>query len=108
MTLGLAFAVYLIPKPGAYDGFLLIAVALPLSGVALYRARKRQDDDGIGLALTSFAVNVVCLVIAIPVGFVLVTLYGFTVTGNHYMDVVLTLALWCITLGVALWASRSD
>ena len=45
---------------------ICLLVGMPLSSVALYRARKRVDRNGTPLALAAFAVNVIGLIIAIP------------------------------------------
>ena len=43
MTLGIAYVIWLLPKIGALGGVICLLVGMPLSGVALYRARKRAD-----------------------------------------------------------------
>ena len=106
MTLGLAFVLYLLPITIYLSGFLTLAAALPLSGVALYRARKRSDGDGVDLALIAFAVNVVVLLFAIPAGAVMAFTFGQTMTGSFFLDMAVAIALWCITLVLAILGSR--
>ena len=108
MTLGIAYIIWLIPRIGAFGGIICLLVGLPLSGVALYRARKHADGEGTGLALAGFAVNIVGMVVAIPLMWLVTMVYGTTVTGGLLIDIALAFVLWGITLGTALWVSRAD
>ena len=106
MTLGLAFVLYLIPSTIPLAGVLTFVTALSLSGVALYRARKRSDSDGIDLALIAFAVNVVVLLFAIPIVAAVTTGNTEMISGNPYFDIMITIGLWGVTLMLAVVLSR--
>ena len=107
MTLGIAYVIWLLPKIGAFGGMICLLVGMPLSGVALCRARRRADRNGIQLALAAFAVNVIGLIIAIPLMLSFAAVYGITVTGHSHLDSFLSIILWCVTLWIALRASRN-
>ena len=80
MTMGIAYVIWLLPRIGAFGGLICLLVGMPLSGVGLYRARKRADRNGTPLALAAFAVNVIGLIIAIPLMLSFAAVYGITVT----------------------------
>ena len=86
---------------------ICLLVGMPLSGVALCRARKRADRNGTQLALAAFALNVIGLIIVIPLMLIFAAVYGITVTGHFHLDSFLSIILWCVTLWIAFRASRN-
>ena len=106
MTMGIAYVIWLLPCIGAFGGMICLLVRMPLSSVALCRARKRADRNGAQLALAAFAVNVIGLIIAIPLMLSFAAVYGITVIGHSHLDNFLSIVLWCVTLWIAFRASR--